>query len=343
MATIYDVARESGFSLATISNVVNNGGRPVKPETRDKILATIQKLNYYPNAIARGLARQRTPTIGILFGVVETSEIVLNDYSLAILQAVLSVSAERGYNLTHMTQRWRSPEESLMSFRDGRTDGFLVVAPPTDTGMMHALATLEIPLVAVSWSDKECHIPSADIDDEFGARLLMDHLVDLGHTQIAHITGHRNLISGQIRERVYLESLGNAGIQADPEYLRSGRYSPKEGYEQTQRLLRLPNPPTAIFAANDEIAFGVIDAATEMGVEIPRQLSVVGVDDRPMAAVTRPALTTLRQPFNEVGKAATDLLIQRIDGEEVAHETLLFRPSLIMRSSTAPPCSKGQI
>jgi len=343
MATIYDVARESGFSLATISNVVNNGGRPVRPETRDKILETIQRLGYYPNAIARGLARQKTHTLGIIFGVVEASEIVLNDYSLAILQAVLSVSAERGYNVTHITQPWQNAEAPNLNFRDGRTDGFLVVAPPTDSGLMSLLQTLNMPLVAVSWPDNDSLIPSADVDDEFGAQLLMDHLLELGHHRIAHITGHPNLISGQIRQRVYLSALASHGVVPDPDYLRPGHYSPKDGYEQARQLLQLPIPPTAIFAGNDEIAFGVIEAAAEMGVDIPRRLSLVGVDDRPMAAMIRPSLTTLRQPFNEVGRAATHLLIARIEGEDVSTGTQLFKPTLVQRSSTAPPHSGAPI
>jgi len=323
--------------LATISNVVNNGGRPVKPETREKILETIQRLNYYPNAIARGLARQRTHTLGIIFGVVEASEIILNDYTLAILQAVLSVSAVKGYNVTHITERWQDSKSSPLSFRDGRTDGFLVVAPPTDSGLMTMLGSLEIPLVAVSWSEKMSTIPSVDVDDQVGAQLLMDHLLDLGHRRIAHITGHQNLVSSQVRERVYRHSLNAAGIELDADYLRAGRYSPKDGYEQTKKLFELAAPPTAIFAANDEIAFGVYDAASEMGIEIPRRLSLVGVDDRSMASMFRPALTTIKQPFDEVGKAATHLLIRRIEGEEISSETHLFKPSLVKRDSTAPP------
>jgi DNA-binding LacI/PurR family transcriptional regulator len=164
MATIYDVAKESGFSLATVSNVLNNGPRPVRAETRQRILATMQRLNYHPSAVARGLARQRTHTLGVLFGVVEPSAVVLNAYSAAVLQGILTAAADDGYNVTHYTAPWLDAERSLSSFRDRRSDGLVVVAPPTDSDLMPALAGLRLPLVAVSWPSERGDIPTVDGD-----------------------------------------------------------------------------------------------------------------------------------------------------------------------------------
>jgi len=337
MATIYDVAQETGFSLGTVSNVINNGPRPVRPETRRLILEAVEKLNFHPNAVARGLARQKTQTIGILFGVVESSAIVINVYSATILQAVLSVAAETGYNVTHMTTPWRGAEESLASYRDGRTDGLIVVAPPTDSDLLPALAALKTPLVAISASRQEGLAPSVDIDDTHGTRLAVDHLLKLGHRRIAHISGHPNLESAAVRRAVFAECLAGAQIPLDPAYVKQGYYSPASGYANTRELLALPQPPTAIFAANDEIAIGVLDAAREMGISVPGKLSVVGVDNRPEGGLTHPALTTLRQPFDDVGQEATRLLIRRIDGQDISNRTRLFLPDLVVRESTAPP------
>jgi DNA-binding LacI/PurR family transcriptional regulator len=336
VATIYDVAQECGFSLGTVSNVINDGPKPVRPETRRLVWEAVQRLNFHPNAVARGLARQRTQTIGILFGVVESSAIVINAYSAAILQAVLSVAAGTGYNVTHLTTPWRGADESLAFFRDGRTDGMLVVAPPTDSDLLPALASLNLPLVAVSGATDQARLPSVDIDDSYGTRLVMDHLLALGHRRIAHISGHPNLVSGHVRQRVFAECLVAADIQLRQEYLRPGQYSPEAGYENARALLKLGEPPTAIFAANDEIAVGVLDAAREMGVSVPQDLSVVGVDNRPMASLVMPSLTTLQQPFGQVGEEATRLLIRRIAGEEVPDGVRLFLPNLVIRESTAP-------
>jgi len=339
MATIYDVAKESGFSLATVSNVVNGGPRPVRPETRRRILEAVERLDYHPNAVARDLARQRTQTIGIVFGVVDLSEIVINAYSAAVLQAVMSVAAETGYNLTHLMPPWRGASRSLRQYRDGRTDGLLIVAPPTDSDMLPALASIGVPVVAVSAGRQQASVPSVDVDDAYGAKLAMQHLLDLGHRRIAHITGHLNLESAQVRLQTYRECMAAANLEAPEEYQRQGYYSPESGADQMRRLLTLPHPPTALFAANDEIAVGAIETAREMGVEIPRCLSIVAVDDRPVASLITPALTTLHQPFDAVGREAARRLVAAIQGQPAAVETLLFQPELVVRDSTAPPCS----
>lgn len=336
MATIYDVAREARVSLSTVSNVLNNGPRPVRPETRARILEVMKRLDYQPSAVARGLARQRTYNLGILFGVIESSAIVINAYSAAILQGVLTAAAERDYNITHLRMPSPSGEHALSPFRDRRTDGFLVVAPPLDSALIPALASLEIPLVAVSWPPEWQSVPSVDTDDVYGARLAMQHLLDLGHRRIAHIAGHPNLISAITRKSIYTRCLSEAGIALRPEYLLPGTYSTESGYAGARQLLALPEPPTAIFAGNDEIAFGVLEAAHDQGVSIPERLSVVGVDDRPQAMYMTPPLTTLRQPFVQMGEEAARLLIQCIEGSAVPTPPHLFRPELVVRGSTAP-------
>jgi DNA-binding LacI/PurR family transcriptional regulator len=336
MPTIYDVAKESGFSLATVSNVLNDGPRPVKAETRQRILATVRRLNYHPSAMARGLARRRTHTLGILFGVVEPSAVVLNSYSADVLQGVLTAAAATGYNVTHYTNRWRDAEHSLAEFRDQRSDGLIVVAPTTDSDMMPTLATLDLPLVAVSWPSERGGVPSVDADDRAGTRQAVQHLLDLGHRRIAHLMGHSNLISATTRCDTFLEVLREAGIAPEPGFVLPGEYSVEAGRENARRLLALPSPPTAIFAGNDEIALGVMEAARERGVRIPEDLSLVGYDDRPVSALLSPRLTTVRQPFVRIGEYATHLLLRRIKGEAVAPETHRLTPELIVRDSTAP-------
>jgi LacI family transcriptional regulator len=165
----------------------------------------------------------------------------------------------------------------------------------------------------------------------------MQHLLCLGHRRIAHLTGHPTLISAITRRFIYEQCLTEAGIEVRPEYVMPGLYSTESGYENARRLLSLPEPPTAIFAGNDEIAFGVLEAAGELGIAMPHRLSVAGVDDRPLAAYMTPPLTTLRQPFVQMGEEAALLLIQRVQGKPVPATTHLFKPELIVRRSTAPP------
>jgi len=337
MPTIYDVARESGFSLATVSNVLNDGPRPVKPETRQRILATMRRLNYHPSAVARGLARQRTSTIGILFGVVEPAAVILNAYSAAVLQGVLTAAASTGYNVAHYTAPWIDAKHSLANFRDRRSDGLIVVAPTTDSDLIPALLSIDLPLVAISWPPDREAVTVVDADDRIGARQAVRHLVELGHRRVAHLTGHANLMSALIRRDVCLEVLQEAGIVTPAEYVLPGEYSTESGYANGRRLLDLPEPPTAIFAGNDEIAVGVVEAARERGVRIPEDLSLVGYDDRPLSSVMSPRLTTIHQPFVEIGDLAVRLVIERVEDRELAPVCHLLTPHLVVRESTGPP------
>lgn len=339
MATIYDVARECGFSISTVSNVLNNGPRPVRPYTKQKVLEAVTLLDYHPNAVARGLARQRTNSIGIVFGAVESSEIVINPYSATILQAALAVASEVSFDVTHITTPWRGAARSLPHFRDGRTDGFIVVAPPINSDLIPSLASIGLPLVAVSWPHGLGDVLSVDVDDVYGANIVMDHLLELGHRKIAHITGNQNLLSAQFRQNVYADRMREAGLGFDERLMVVATYSAEAGRNAAKALLSQADRPTAIFAGNDEIALGVIQAAAELGILVPSQLSVIGVDDRPFAALVSPGLTTLHQPFEEVGREAASLLVQQIRGGELSPGPRLFKPSLVSRGSTAPPLS----
>ena len=317
-----------------MSNVIKNGYRPVRPETRKPILDAVERLDYHPSAVARGLARQRTGTIGILFGVVESSAIVINAYSAAILQAVLAEATDTGHDVTHLTAPWRGAAESLRAFRDRRTDGLIVVAPPSDSDLLPSLASLARPLVAVSAPVGLATVPTVDVDDEAGTRQAMEHLLDLGHRRIAHIAGPENLPSAIVRREGYLRRMREASLDVLPEYLQPGAYRPEEGYAGARRLLALPHPPTAIFAANDEIAVGAIEAAREVGVSIPGRLSLVGVDDRPVSALLTPPLTTVRQPFEAIGRQAVRLLVESIAGRAPHAGVELFAPHLVVRGTT---------
>ncbi len=343
MATIYDVAKESGFSLSTVSNVLNNGPKPVRAETKRRILEVVSRLGYHPNAAARGLARQKSNTIGILFGVVDSVEIVINAYSAAILQAVLEKAVEQDLDVIHLTRPWCGASQSLARFRDGRADGLIVVAPRTDSDMVPSLAQLDIPMVVISWPQELQPLVAVDIDDVHGAGQVMRHLLDLGHTKIAHITGQMSLLSAQVRKSVYERVMFEEGITVPNGYLIESAYSVEAGFAAAERILALPNRPEAIFAGNDEIALGVYQCAEQHGIKIPHELSVIGVDDRPFASVLNPGLTTLHQPFDEVGRMAADLLVRQMRGESIEFGSHLPTPALVVRASTAAPYALGHV
>jgi LacI family transcriptional regulator len=343
MATIRDVAKESGVSTATVSNVLNNTSRPVHPRTRERVLETVRRLNYHPNAMARGLVGGRLQTIGVLFGVIEP-EVITNPYATAILQGILMTASQYEYNVTLWTSRWRSARESAAAFRDRRADGYIVVAPALDSDIVRGLAELELPLVAVSSQDVPKGVPFIDVDNYAGIRLATEHVIGLGHTRIAHMSGDEQQPSVPARRRAFLDTMQAAGLPVPPEYLVTSWYIVGQSMVDSRRLLTLRNRPTAIVTGSDNIACGIIEVARELGIAIPQELSVTGFDDIPPASLVTPQITTVRQPLIEIGKRAMALLLRRINDEEPV-ENCLAQPQLIVRGSTAPapnsPQAKG--
>lgn len=337
MATIRDVARASGVSVATVSYVINNGPRPVREETRRVVLAAMEELEYHPNAMARALVSRRLNTLGVLFGRVEPA-IVTNQYVTGVLEGVMSAAAERGFNVTLFTQRWKDAATSAMPLRDGRCDGVLAIAPPSDNDMVEGLAGLPLPVIVVSAAvDPGTGLPFVDVDNEQGVRLAVRHLVELGHRRIAHLAGEVSQPSAGERRRGYLAAMAEATLPVPADYLVTARYNLGAGYEPTLRLLHLPQPPTAIVAGNDALAISALEAARELGVSVPEQLSIVGFDDTPAASMVTPPMTTIRQPMARIGEWATRLLVDRIDGVPVDRLAHRARPELVVRGSTAAP------
>ncbi|BDI31660.1 LacI family transcriptional regulator [Capsulimonas corticalis] len=339
MTTIKDVAKACGVSTATVSYVLN-GKRVLLPETRERVLRAMQELNYHPSAVARGLSHKRMNTIGILFGTASSMVVVSHPYTSFILQGVISASSEAGYNVTFYTDPWKTADLSAASYRDQRTDGIIVVAPPMDSDIIPALARCDIPIVAVSYPGDPYDISSVDSDNAHGARLALHHLRDLGHTRIAHLTGPMNMLSGCMRTETYHAFMNSLGFHLPPEYAAGpGAYDIDLAYAQTRRLLTLPNPPTAIFAANDQNALGAMQAARDLGISVPIRLSVVGVDDTPDGAIGVPPLTSVHQPLVEIGETAARLLFRRLSADAPTPSMWLLKPTLIVRGSTAPPVS----
>jgi LacI family transcriptional regulator len=204
--------------------------------------------------------------------------------------------------------------------------------------MVKVLSELQVPLVGVGADAEKMGIPMVDVDNYAGGRLATEHLISLGHKKIAHISGTLSKqASADMRKQAYVESMKNAGIPVRSEYLVDSEYEANLAAEDTRRLMRLPDPPTAIFAANDFIASHAIRVAEDLGFSVPEQLSVVGYDNNPLSdAVPRP-LTTIHQPVVEIGRLATELLMSRINGEAVDVRTYLLEPQLIVRGTSAPP------
>ena len=337
MATIKDIARACNVSTATVSYVIN-GKNTLLPETRERVMRTMREMNYHPSAVARGLASKRMNTLGILFDNVGPSIAVTHPYTSGILQGVVAAAAEAEYNVTLFTDLWRNAAESLPKLRDQRTDGIIIVAPPTDVDILPALASASLKSITISSDSGPFGIPCVDVDSAAGVRLAFQHLRALGHRRIAFLSGQVNMWSAGVRLGAFQAALQESGLDIPPEYMANCSYQEAdEAYAHTQRLLSRPDPPTAFLAGNDQIALVILDAARDFGVPVPKRLSVVGFDDIPDAATARPALTTVRQPLADIGAAAARRLLRLLSGEPVPADCLLLEPLLIVRGTTTRP------
>jgi LacI family transcriptional regulator len=330
MPTIADVARRAGVTTATVSNVLT-GRVVVKPETRERVQKAIAELDFRPNLIARGLAQGKTKTLALVVPtisnpffaeVVEEAERVADQHDYQVLLCLTHNSTERGErHLERMARRW--------------VDGFIVLSMAADTADVLALAQRGKPVVLGAWNPDEAQsLPMVDIDFHLAGKLATQHLLDYRHRRIAAIL---ELVVQQTRLAGYKETLAAAGLSAEADYVQSGDSSFESGYHAAERLLALPLPPTAIFAGNDWMALGAIEAVTSHGFLVPQDISIVGVDDIALAAHAHPPLTTISVPKREMARATTELLLRYLHSPDGIEEStkILLDPHLVVRKSTA--------
>jgi LacI family transcriptional regulator len=349
VATVRDVARLSGVSVGTVSNVLNNRTQHIRPETRKRVLETARRLKYRPNGVARGLVQRRTRTIGVLF-FASSAIVVLDPFTSAILHGVMLGTSPRGYSVLLFPQPFTNREKDLSVLADGRADGILVVAPERDQDTASALVALGVPVAVVSarMEGKE-GIPSVDVDNHLGAYRATEYLLSLGHRHIAHLTGSEHQKSAHEREAGFRAAMAAAGVPVREDFVVRCGYHGGEAYEPTRRLLALPDAPTALFCANDNIAVGAMLAARDAKITIPTEFSVIGFDDAPAATLVSPPLSTIRQPLSEIGRRAAELLISRVENPEEGGvrpdgstdgpviPPIIYEPTLVVRGSTAAP------
>jgi LacI family transcriptional regulator len=332
-ATIKDVARLSGCSIKTVSRVINHEPH-VTDATRARVLAAVRACGYTPNQSARRLVQQKSYAVCIL---------VYPGFSqpaLAVLTRLLDLAYEENYDLLLQTYYPTFPRSrrKLADLASGRRyDGF-ISTPPCDADGFVAdlLGTYKIPLVQINPLHRHASLPFVAGDDLQGGRLAVQHLLSLGHRRIACLRGPRNLRSTADRLAGYQAALAEAGLPADPELVQDSEYTFDGGCTAALLLLRQSQPPTAIYAASDEAAHGVLFAAQELGVAVPGQLSICGHDDLPISAHIWPGLTTIRHPAEDMLERALRLLIDLLKGSPAPETHLVLPPQVIWRGSSGP-------
>lgn len=345
-ATIKDVARASGVSTATVSYVLNNGPRRVVPATRARVQAAIESLQYHPSTMARGMGQKRLDCLGVVFPQPNPG-LVVDSYFGAVLDGIIQAATERRQNVTLYTGLQWSGAGSLPAFRDRRVDGLLLVATLTDSGLVPALTEAGLPFVLINGTSPDPRVSQVDIDNAEAVQQVVAHIAGLGHRRIALLGGQPNSPSTAPRRAGFVAAMQEFGLPVDPDLLLEGAYTREWGRAGMARLLKLPAPPTAVFAGGDGIAAGAYAACADAGVSLPRQMSLVGFDDAPYARDLVPALTTVRHPLTQIGATAATVLLDRLDAaksdssqdpdSDLSGVRLSLHGELVVRGSTAGP------
>jgi DNA-binding LacI/PurR family transcriptional regulator len=325
--TIRDVARQAGVSHQTVSRVIN-GREEVLPETRAVVESAIEQLGYRPSAIARSMARGLTHTLAIISP-------NLTDYTFASVIEGAEVEA-RQHNYFVLSSSASDPlafhdlVDELVGHR--RVDGLIVINPYADDRYMHI--PKEFPVVFVGARSHDELVCSISLDDEKVAYEATQHLISLGHKRIGLITGPMKEDCSQDRLVGFKLALTEAGISYDQSLVFEGDWSASSGRDALLDFVKKDNVPTAIFAQNDRMAMGVMRAARDVNLEVPTQLSVIGVDDMPLSSYFDPPLTTMRQDMPSIGQLATRMLFNILHGKNPEVRELKLPAELVVRQST---------
>ncbi|MGO8950369.1 MAG: LacI family DNA-binding transcriptional regulator [Ktedonobacterales bacterium] len=302
--TIQDIARLAGVSKATVSRVINQ--KPdVDTVTRERIMRIMDEYDFVPNVAASGLAGGRTHLLGVL--VPSLTWPLMPQIMLGIGEFVEKTMYELVLYTMSQKQDYPVVLDRIVSSR--MTAGLLAIFPGKAKEHLLRLHEQGFPIVIVDDQNPPSSLPWVGTDHRAGAKQAVRHLIELGHRDIAHISGPHSYKVSHDRQAGYLEALQEAGIEVSPEFIVEGDFKPPSGLTCGHKLLELPRRPTAVFAGNDEMAYGVMQAAEDLGLRIPEDLALAGFDDIASSAHMRPPLTTVRQPFYEMGQQSISLLL----------------------------------
>jgi DNA-binding LacI/PurR family transcriptional regulator len=324
---IRDVARLAGVSYQTVSRVLNNS-ESIRPSTKQRVIEVIDEIGYRPNQAARALVTSKSRTLGVLTA--QTAH-----YGPATsLRAIEIAAREAGYLISTtslISSDYDSIVENLEYLMNQAVEGMIVISPQVRVFEAIKQLAIRIPLVTLDSTGRDAP-RSLSVDQIAGAKMATRHLIELGHREIVHLAGPQDWIEAEARMRGFLDEIDEADLRTHPPIL--GDWTAEFGYHAGRELVGYRDF-TAVFAANDQMALGLLHAFREAGLDLPRDISVVGFDDIPEARHYWPPLTTVRQDFAEIGRRSIAILLDEIHGDARVDLAQIL-PELMLRDSTAP-------
>lgn len=333
--TISAIAAEAGVSAPTVSRVLNGRG-DVAPETRERIENLLRARGYRRRGSRAGGERRGGERIGLF-------DLVFNDldspWAVEIIRGVEDAAHSMGSGIavSAIHRQASSTRQWLQNVRSRASDGAVLVTTDLDSDLRTELDELHIPVVVIDPVGlSDLTVPTIGCTNWAGGLSATSHLIDLGHRRIAFVAGRPELWCSRARLDGYRAGMETAGLDVDPELVVPGQFDYESGFRAGERLFDLAEPPTAVFAASDQMALGVYEALRQRGLRVPDDVSVVGFDDLPQARWSSPPLTTVRQPLDDMGRLAVRTLRRLMDSEEIESPRVELATELVVRDSTAP-------
>jgi len=331
--TVRDIAKKLNIGKSTVGYALNGGPKPVSEEVRRLVMEAAREMGYRPNETARALAKGRTNMIGVVPFQLQRDSLA-SPYMRMALAGLYQAAEELGRHIVLFTGYSPDDTDAIRSRSfEARVDGIVLVSPRIDRRMMEFIAEQNLPLAIVAGATEGPGL-HFNADNEGGVRAAVEHLAELGHRSIGAITGTPGG-DGTERRDAFYAAMTRLNLAVGPGMVQQGDFTKQSGYKAGLRLLRRDRPPTAAFAANDQMAFGLLMAAREIGLRVPQDLSVVGFDDDELSKEIQPPLTTIEQPIAEMAAAALRAVVGLSTGQIA--QGRIFATRLIERATTACP------
>lgn len=326
--SIFDVAKKAGLSVVTVSRVLNNA-TTVREKNRLKVLQAMKELDYRPNAAARSLAKGKTGVIGLIIATLQDS------FLDSIVQHASRQLKEHGYYLALSVANYPLDEgDGLELIQEDRVDGVLILSAVHEDLYVMELKKRKIPYVLIDSQSMQPSALSVQVDHYKGGYEATQHLIQMGHKRIAHMRGPHFFLSAAERERGYRDAVKEAGLETI--YMGHGDFTIPSGYQLMKKWIESQELPDALFAADDYMAIGAINALQEAGYQVPDHISIVGYDDQVLATQLRPQLSTVKQPSERIACSAVEILIKQMNGTMKRQPSLKFEPELVVRATSLP-------
>ncbi|MCR8643092.1 LacI family transcriptional regulator [Paenibacillus sp. N1-5-1-14] len=330
--SIYDVASKCGLSVVTVSRVINNASS-VREGNRQKVLQAMKELNYIPNSAARSLARGKTGVVGLVLttlqdsifdGVVKEANVQLEAHGYFLALSIDDVNKQRESG---------SEDPANFLFQEDRVDGVILLSPRHEELYAEALSSKGIPYVLVDNDLSHIEAPMVRVDNYTGGYMAAKHLIELGHSRIGHLYGPDMYLSARERRRGFMKAMEEANLK--PVIETQGDFNIRDGFHIVNEWMSQGVEITAMAAADDFLALSAIQALQKHGRRVPEDISVIGYDDQEFASQIYPALTTIKQPADQMGREAVNRLLARINGREIKDSFIELKPQLVVRESTS--------